>query len=462
MNILKRRWDPLASILLLAALLRLALPLAAWLTTRDPAAFTTADSSTYLEPARSLLSQGAFAVGGQPDIVRTPGYPLFLAIGMALGHAWLVTIALQILLSCLSVYLTYKIAESIFSNPRVSLAASLLYAMEPLSVLYTSKLMTESLFTTLVLAAVFMVSRYLRDGRSLHLLMAALAVSVAAYTRPVGYYLFIVLAAVVTCRPPLRPAAVLRGLALAGLCLALLLPWSLRNQNRANYPGFSAISDVNLYFFHLPAVLAHRQGCTYLQLKLSRGMIDLESFFQHHPQARTWDQGQIYRYLHQQALQGILSDIPYFLYLHLKGMVLILVGPGTGEFLSLFRAGGLAPPDLAYSLGLTAPAGQVLGTLFKHLPYLGLSLLLSTFPVILMILAFAYRRNWKHNRLQIFLLLATAFYFLFLSGGMTANSRFRHPIMPLLCVLAGPGLAALFRSEDKPAVWTSARPAGED
>jgi len=462
MDILKRRCNPLTTILLIAVLLRLALPLAAWLTTRDPAAFTTADSSTYLEPARSLLIQGTFAAGGQPDIVRTPGYPLFLALGLALGHAWLVTIALQILLSCLSVYLTYKIAESLFSNPRVSLAASLLYAIEPLSVLYASKLMTESLFTTLVLSAIFMVLQYLNDGRFRHLLIAALATSVAAYTRPVGYYLFIVLAAVVIFRPPLRPASALRGLALAGLCLALLLPWSLRNQKRANYPGFSAISDVNLYFFHLPAVLAHRQGCTYLQLKLSRGMVDLESFFQHHPQARTWDQGQVYRYLHQQALQGILSDIPYFLYLHLKGMVLILVGPGTGEFLSLFRAGGLAPPDLAYSLGLTAPAGQVMGTLLKHLPYLGLSLLLTTFPFFLMILTLAYRRNWKHNSLQILLLLATILYFLFLSGGMTANSRFRHPIMPLLCVLAGPGLAALFGSEDKSPGWTSSRPAGDD
>ncbi len=458
MNILKRGWDPLTSILIIAALLRLALPLAAWLTTRNPAAFTTADSTTYLEPARSLLSEGAFAVGGQPDIIRTPGYPLFLTIGLALGHAWLVTIALQILLSCFSVYLVYKIAESIFSNSRVSLAASLLYAIEPLSVLYASKLMTESLFTTLVLAAIFMVLQYLKDGRFRHLLIAALAVSVAAYTRPVGYYMFIVLAGVVTFRPPLRPASALRGLALAGICLALLLPWSLRNRNRANYPGFSAISDVNLYFFHLPAVLAHRQGCTYLQLKLSQGMIDLESFFQHHPQARTWDQGQVYRYLHQQALQGIMGNLPYFFYLHLKGMLLILIGPGTGEFLSLFRAGGLAPPDLAYSLGLTAPAGQVMGTLLKHLPYLGLSLLLSTFPVFLMILTLAYRRNWKHTNLQILLLLATILYFLFLSGGMTANSRFRHPIMPLLCVLAGPGLVILFSSKDKSPNGTPVRP----
>lgn len=460
MNILKRRWDALASILLIAALLRLSLPLAAWLTTRDPAVFTTADSYTYLEPARSLLSQGTFAAGGKPDIVRTPGYPLFLAIGLSLDHAWLVAIALQILLSCLSVYLTYKIAESVFSNPRVSLSAALLYAIEPLSVLYASKLMTESLFTTLVLSAIFMVLRYLKDGRFRYLLIAALAVSVAAYTRPVGYYLFIVIAAAVTFRPPLHPAAVFRGLALAGLCLALLLPWSLRNQSRADYPGFSAVSDVNLYFFHLPAVLAHRQGCTYSQLKLSRGMIDLESFFQQHPQARTWSQGQVYRYLRQQALQGILGDIPYFVYLHLKGMALILIGPGTGEFLSLFRARGLAPPDLAYSLGLTVSAGQVMATLLKHLPYLGLSLLLSTFPIFLFVLIIFYCRNWKHDRLPVFLLLATILYFLIISGGMTASSRFRHPMMPLLCVLAGPSLVALFKSEDTSPGWAEAHPSG--
>jgi len=42
-------------------------------------------------------------------------------------------------------------------------------------------------------------------------------------------------------------------------------------------------------------------------------------------------------------------------------------------------------------------------------------------------------------------LVAVILYFLAISGGPQGYSRFRHPVMPLLCVLAGCGLYRLAR-----------------
>ncbi len=38
------------------------------------------DTGSYLRPGRNLLLHGQFASGGLPELVRTPGYPLFLAL----------------------------------------------------------------------------------------------------------------------------------------------------------------------------------------------------------------------------------------------------------------------------------------------------------------------------------------------------------------------------------------------
>jgi 4-amino-4-deoxy-L-arabinose transferase-like glycosyltransferase len=445
------RQDRKALIIILsaAALLRLALPLSAWLVTGDTESFTTSDTPTYLEPARNLLSQGAFASAGQPDIFRTPGYPLFLIPGLVIGRVWAVTIGLQIILGCLSVLLVYKISRKIFTGRRTPWVASLCYALEPLSVIYSGKLMSETLFTALVLTALYCMLLYSKSGRFRFLTCSSLAIAAAAYVRPVGSYLFLVLAAAAVSRPPVSFRSVLKGASLILICLALLLPWAFRNNQKAGYTGFSAVSDVNLYFFHLPAVLAHQQGCSYLQCKLSRGMINIGTFYEANPQSRSWDQGRVYRHLRQQAVKGILGDLPYFSYIYLKGIALVIVGPGTGELLALFKARHLGPPDLAYSLSLTVPARQVMSTLLHHLPYLGMGLLLTGFPVFLISVTLLNHRCWLNNRRPAALLLGTIVYFLLLSGGMTASSRFRHPIMPLLCILAAPGLTRLFKLDQQ-------------
>ena len=62
-----------------AAALRLAL-LALLLARSGASALERPDTHTYLEPGRNLLLHGSFTAAGLPEILRTPGYPLFLAL----------------------------------------------------------------------------------------------------------------------------------------------------------------------------------------------------------------------------------------------------------------------------------------------------------------------------------------------------------------------------------------------
>jgi hypothetical protein len=65
------------------------------------------DSGSYIESAESLLHSGTFSILGFPEIGRTPGYPFLLMLGIISGHLELVTIVVQILLSCFTVFLVF-------------------------------------------------------------------------------------------------------------------------------------------------------------------------------------------------------------------------------------------------------------------------------------------------------------------------------------------------------------------
>ena len=59
---------------------------------------TSGDTESYLVPGRNLLLHGCFVTGALPEIDRTPGYPLFLALASLAGPAS--AAVLQVLLSC--------------------------------------------------------------------------------------------------------------------------------------------------------------------------------------------------------------------------------------------------------------------------------------------------------------------------------------------------------------------------
>ena len=127
----------------MAVSVRAGVAIGAWLVTRDPSVFYQPDTPTYLAPARELLAHCTFTVGGQPELARTPGYPLLLVPGVWLGHPVAVSIALQIVLSALTVAGVFVLAHELFADRRVARIAAVLYAVEPLSVVYSAVLLAE-------------------------------------------------------------------------------------------------------------------------------------------------------------------------------------------------------------------------------------------------------------------------------------------------------------------------------
>jgi len=126
----------------------------------DPQKLLLGDSATYINPARSLLYLGKFSHSPEtPEIIetfRTPGYPLFLALIFRFsGNSIYAVIIIQIVISVLTIYLIFRIAELLFS-PFVGIAAALFFALEHTMFYFSLIVLTETLFTFLITMSFFL------------------------------------------------------------------------------------------------------------------------------------------------------------------------------------------------------------------------------------------------------------------------------------------------------------------
>jgi hypothetical protein len=202
--------DPrVRAVLTLALIIRLAI--VGYLAVYPGGIFAKGDSRDYLQLAQNLYYYHAFAqadrrpemirklvvpqgvegkkVALAPEIYRTPGYPLFLAFFYSLSANPLLAVAAQSLLSLLAVWLTVLLMARLF-RPESAWMAGLLAAIEPLSLIYSHELMSDSLFTLLILATVFLFFRLLDGGPRplVAAILGGLFLGLAMLTRPVGVY----------------------------------------------------------------------------------------------------------------------------------------------------------------------------------------------------------------------------------------------------------------------------------
>ena len=209
------------------------------------------DSVGYLNIASLLSSQGVFseqdAKGvAEPELLRTPGYPLFLAT----LHEWLklplaAVVFIQILLTLFSAWLVSKTAVLI--DPSVALLSGLIILYDPTITVVSLRILTDTLFLFLLSAFLFAITGYLKDGKMRMLLVAALLLVTATYIRPISYYLggvtvvFMLYANI----PRNYKRVVLHAVIFLTVVYGLLGLWQLRNYRCCGETDFATIARSN-------------------------------------------------------------------------------------------------------------------------------------------------------------------------------------------------------------------------
>jgi len=267
----------LAVIVVAAAFVRLFLLLSGtWLGIDVVMTYSTYDSNRYVVLADEMLaghgfarpseegpvhlaveklrrSNGTWPVGEYvPEGFRTPGYPVFLALcgGRAGLHLALV---LQVLLGACGTILAASIAFKLGLSSRACTTVALLWTFHPALVATDCLVLTESLFTTIGLAALAVaLGRPSPSG----FLLAGVLVGIDGLVRPLGL-LYLVPIIILT-----RTSAS-RSLCLCLLILASATPsvaWAVRNHNAGYGYRVSTVTDINLYYYGASYVLSESRG----------------------------------------------------------------------------------------------------------------------------------------------------------------------------------------------------------
>jgi 4-amino-4-deoxy-L-arabinose transferase-like glycosyltransferase len=441
---------PVRAALLAAALLRTGLMIAAFALTGTHV-MTQGDTASYLEPGRNLILHGVFAISGVsesacgPEIDRTPGYPIFAELTGMRWNNVLLTVVAQILVSLASLLLMQKIADRIFPNSSAGEAAAWLYAFEPLSIVYTARLMPETLFVLLLLLVIDRILAFQSSHKLSSLAAAGVFLAAATYVRPVSYYLVFPVAIALAITAPRQSSLRWKAPALLlVMVVPLLAAWQVRNYAETGYKGFSSIVEKNLYFFQSAEVTAELHRISLESEQKQLGYPEDKYYAAAHPEQSQWIQNQRLSSMRGQSIQVIQAHPLLYLRTHFAGVAVVAFTPCASELLQLlgaYPADG-AMPHRVLNEGIASSALRVV---VSH-PAIAAAMALLE-GCLLFLYVFAIRGACLRAHLRpaltktaISLLLGVALYFLLISGGAQAVGRYRLPVMPILCILAAGGL----------------------
>lgn len=227
MNLAKARafWAANSTLILLSVVVLVALGLRLAFTFRSPV-FVTKDSLEYVQPGYGLVFGQGFELAQR----RTPIYPAFIAGVMAVAGQDLAAIAfVQHLLGVVTAAMVFALG-ALVAGPIVGFVGGLLFALSSPQLIYEHYVITEPVFTFLLVASVLSMVVAVRRDRWQWYALAGLVLGVAALTRPVAQvlvpmvpmYLFIMLRS-------WRRTLVMSTVVWAAVAL-LLVPWTFRNQ----------------------------------------------------------------------------------------------------------------------------------------------------------------------------------------------------------------------------------------
>jgi 4-amino-4-deoxy-L-arabinose transferase-like glycosyltransferase len=416
-------------ILVIALFLRLALLIA---TLPDVSRAITPDTNSYMDYARAITEGDFWAY---PSALRTPIYPLFLALfQMQIIPAMLG----QIAVSLVTIYLTYSLAARIFKDQKIALLAGVLLAFSLESITHTYYLLTETLFTLLFVASVAALMRSRNQHALRWVTVSAVLMAAAILTRPIALVYPVVMAVLLLCESAPWRVRLQKAALFSGVTLLILGIWVVRNRTVIQLPTISTISADSMLYYNAASLVANQTGQNERDVRQDLGM-QVDSLLNTRGLLDTAANRS--RLTSELGKQIILSDPVSYAYVHLKSDLNSLL-PDTDllEILGI-TSGQKGTLDFIKQHGLWA------GIVYYFDGAYGLIFLLVPFILLLCLVYIGFlvgtaRLLWQRKFFPLAVLALPILYGI-LFPGSASNPRFRVPVMPFMVIIAAYGLVYL-------------------
>ncbi len=411
--------------------------------------YANPDAYNYENIALNLVNHGVFSDEVHPpyvlDLHRTPLYPVFLAAIYRLSESSrTAAVLIQLLLGSLTVGLTYLFSRALLQSHQIALFASLILALDPLTIMYANLLMTETLFTFFLVAGSMTLVKYLHSDRLLWLLLSAVMYASAVLTRPIGQFLPLALIPLIVfaARPEQRWGALLRGLLFASISLALIFVWVFRNHQVAGIWLISDIGEYNLAYYSARTVLEVAED-----VSKEEATTKIDTMIKARDHSEILSPAARVKLERQTALQ-VFKQYPLpTMKVYLDSILQFLINPGLDNICAqLSHAENVEGCKVTKSIS-NPNFIEKMRLKFGNMD--NIQLVIAVWSVFFLFTIYALsavgiyvlikNRQW----FELFNLFVIIAYLILLSAGGQTTSRFRVPTIPYLSMLASVGLVAI-------------------
>lgn len=378
--------------------------------------FYTQDSYSYIIPAANLLAGHGFTdVGGNPETVRTPGYPVFILAILWCKLNLKYMIMLQHMFRVLLIVCTSAFAFHVTANRRQTFVTGLFLCFDLPLLEAANSVMAEILFTLILMAAVWLLSMEPERPRPLVASLASGTLAgMAVLIRPVALFFFIpAIVYLLIVRRQSRVRATLAFFAAFAVCPLL---WATRNYIQTDGFTVSSIGGLNMLLYRAAGAVAiedtggfdrnfdirqhqlEEEACGHLEKLYGKSCSELNDT-------------QKAKYFETFGREVLMRHKAAYLKLALRGTAFMMLGGDATRLASLTTISPSRSRKILLLYSLPAFCLGLLGLL----------------------------KLWKTNRSFFFLVFLVVSYFVVVSAGAEAYSRLRVPIEPLYSLVVAAG-----------------------
>ncbi len=381
-----------------------------------------ADSKGYLLLAEQLLDSHSF-----PSILRTPVYPFFIAVVYSfLGKFPQAVLLFQYLVDSFTAIIVVLLFFRLFQNVTYSVLAGFLYAVNPFSVFYSTRILSETVFTFLFTVAVYFFVLFLFNRRKLFLSVSSLLLGIAVLCRPIAFYTPLLLVPCIFFAGYALKDRMRNVLIFLMVFFAVLLPWYAKNHAQYGRWTLSTIADFNWFIDFAPEVLMVREDpLSVITLNVNERIRPF--------QMRMWNAAREKYGWNEESAFAIGNDAERYSLMREEGLKVIYDSP------SLFI--------LSHSVSIARvlcpyypPFHIVIGRNIKVLTLLCFvtDILIMGLFVFGVLLSLRERGMERTLRFTLVLMAILIVYFSFVPG-IVGYSRFRIPVLPYISIFSALG-----------------------
>ena len=372
------------------------------------------DSQEYKALAINIIKKHKFSWDDEPVTFRTPFYPLFISlIFLIFGIKDFPVMFFQVIFSTITVYILYLIAKKVY-NEKVALISSILFALDPLSIFYSSLYMSETIFIFLFLVSIyfFVIKNYE---------ISAIFLSLSSLTKPISLYSFLFFL------PFIKKFKNMIFFLLIFSILPFL--WTLRNYKNYKVFKFTSIDGFNLLYYNASIFESLKKNILLQDVRdsFSKNLKDEDNPLK------------LSIYASKIAFNRILKEPFHYLLFHLKTSIRIIFSTKSEDILLKIKG----ERKETFEFYKDVIKGNVFG-IYKYIIILFCFLEVSlAFLIIFLGVFFTFIKRGKFEFLSLFLIL----YFFILSG-MLQEARFRFPIISISYILFSAFLFKIFNKNE--------------